>query len=328
VPSYRRIIRSLGWNKISVAISLLIFFVAASTLYHVFRNIQFGKVFAAIEAQSDQEILCAGGFVVAGYVFLTFYDVFALRTIGKNNVPFLVAAFASFTSSTIGHALGAATVTGGIVRLRIYSGFGLSAVDIAKIAVITGITFWLGNALVLGGAMSFAAEAASMVDHLPSWINRSIGLAALSAIACYLIWLIPRRRALGHRQWRIVLPNARFTLVQIAIGAAELTLVALAMYSLLPPSPKVAFPTVLVIFLTATLLGTISHAPGSLGIMEAAMLIGLPQFQKEELLATLLTFRILYFVIPLFVATIALGLRELRLVARRVTTRDHSRQTL
>ena len=58
------------------------------------------------------------------------------------------------------------------------------------------------------------------------------------------------------------------------------------------------------------------------------MLIGLPQFQKEELLATLLTFRILYFVIPLFVATIALGLRELRLVARRVTTRDHSRQTL
>jgi uncharacterized membrane protein YbhN (UPF0104 family) len=78
----------------------------------------------------------------------------------------------------------------------------------------------------------------------------------------------------------------------------------------------VDFATVLVIFLTATLLGTISHAPGSLGVIEAAVLIGLPQFQKEELLAALLTFRALYFVLPLVLASCVLAVRELGLLAR------------
>ncbi len=96
------------------------------------------------------------------------------------------------------------------------------------------------------------------------------------------------------------------------------------MYTLLPPGPVMDFATVLVIFLTATLLGTISHVPGNLGIIEAALLIGLPQFQREELVAALLTFRILYFVIPLFFAMLALGLRELGLVARPTTRSQRS----
>ena len=45
------------------------------------------------------------------------------------------------------------------------------------------------------------------------------------------------------------------------------------------------------------------------------MLIGLPQFQREELLAALLTFRAVYFVLPLLVATLTLGVRELWMIA-------------
>jgi glycosyltransferase 2 family protein len=76
----------------------------------------------------------------------------------------------------------------------------------------------------------------------------------------------------------------------------------------------------LVIFLTAILLGTVSHAPGGLGVIEVTMLIGLPQFQREELLAALLTFRALYFVIPVLLATLTLGLRELWMLAWPAST--------
>ena len=306
----------LSRSRISAAVSLLILAMAGFALYELLRDIDFGKVVAAVEAQSRQRIAIAGAFVVAGYVTLTFYDLFALRTIGRRHVPYPVAALASFTSSTIGHSLGAAVVTGGLVRLRIYSGWGLTVVDIAKIAFVTGMTFWLGNALLLGGATAYAPEAASAVDHLPSWINRTIGLAGLCAIACYLIWLSPQPRTIGRSGWRIVLPNLRFTLLQIGIGAMDLTLVTLAMYVLLPPSPPVPFVAVLVVFLTATLLGTVSHAPGGLGVIETAMLVGLAQFPREELLAALLTFRALYFVLPLLLAALSLGLREVRMLAR------------
>jgi hypothetical protein len=88
------------------------------------------------------------------------------------------------------------------------------------------------------------------------------------------------------------------------------------MYTLLPPTPAIGFLSLLVIFVMATLLGFLSHAPGSLGVLEAAMLIGLSQFDKEQVLATLLIYRALYFILPLFLAIIALGVRELWLALR------------
>ena len=187
----------LGRSTISAAIILSIVAVAAFALYELLHDIDFGKVAAALRALSIEKIVAAGAFVVAGYVTLTFYDLFALRTIGRHKVPYSVAALASFTSSTIGHSLGAAMLTGGLIRLRIYSVWGLTVVDIAKIAFVTGMTFWLGNALLLGDAMAYAPEAATAINHLPSSINRAIGLAGPTGIACYLLWLAPRPRAVG-----------------------------------------------------------------------------------------------------------------------------------
>lgn len=316
-----RISGRLGRSTIGAAVSLSILVVTTFILYALLREIDIVKVIAALEAQSIKNIATAGAFVVSGYITLTFYDLFALHTIGRHKIPYAVAALASFTSSTIGHSLGAAIVTGGLVRLRIYSNWGLTAVDIAKIAFVTGMTFWLGNALLLGGATIYAPEAAAALDHLPSWINRAIGLAVLCGIVCYLVWLSRRPRAVGRSGWRIVLPNPRLTLVQIGIGTLDLSLVTLAMYTLLPPVPAVSFVTVLVIFLIAAILGTASHAPSGLGVIEATMLVGLPQFEREQLLAALVTFRALYFVLPLVLATLSLGLREVRLLMRPAPAR-------
>jgi glycosyltransferase 2 family protein len=306
----------LSRSKISIAVSLAILAVAGITFYQLVRDVDFGKVKAAIEAQSMHQLAVAGALVVAGYVTLTFYDLFALRLIGRRGVPYSVAALASFASSTIGHNLGAAVLTGGLIRLRIYSVWGLTVADVARIALVTGMTFVLGNAALLGATTAYAPGAASVVDHLSPSLNRAIGVVGLVVLACYLLWLRPRRRTIGHAAWRLVLPSLPFTLLQIAIGALDLLVVTSAMYTLLPPNPAVGFASVLVIFLTATLLGAASHAPGGLGVIEVTMLLGLPQFAKEELLAALLTFRTLYYVLPLLIAAASLGMREMWMLAR------------
>ena len=71
------------------------------------------------------------------------------------------------------------------------------------------------------------------------------------------------------------------------------------------------------VFILATLLGFASHAPGSIGVFDAAMLVALPQFGKEELLATLVVFRILYFLIPFGISIWIMGTRELWLSVMR-----------
>jgi uncharacterized membrane protein YbhN (UPF0104 family) len=79
----------------------------------------------------------------------------------------------------------------------------------------------------------------------------------------------------------------------------------------LPGDPNIDFVTIAVVFVSATLLGFASHAPGGLGVFDAAMLVALWQFDKESVLAGLLLFRLLYYIVPFALALIILGTREL-----------------
>jgi hypothetical protein len=228
-------------------------------------------------------------------------------------VPYRIAALSSFTSYTIGHNIGATVFTGGAIRFRIYSDHGLSAIDVAKICFLSGLTFWLGNTFVLGIGMAWHPWAASAMDQLPPGVNRLIAIGGLAAIVAYLVWLTVgvERRQLGQNGWKVVLPSARLTLVQILIGVVDLGFCAMAMYLLMPAQPDIDFISLAVVFILATLLGFASHAPGSLGVFDAAMLVALPEFGREQLLATLVVFRILYFMIPFGISVSIMGWREL-----------------
>jgi uncharacterized membrane protein YbhN (UPF0104 family) len=144
-------------------------------------------------------------------------------------------------------------------------------------------------------------------------MNQLIGLGCLAGIGAYLVWLVTgtSRRELGQNGWKVVLPSAKLTLVQILIGVVDLGFCALAMYLLMPTEPHIDFVSLAVVFILATLLGFASHAPGSIGVFDAAMLVALPEFSKEQLLATLVVFRILYFLIPFGISISIMGMREL-----------------
>jgi uncharacterized membrane protein YbhN (UPF0104 family) len=305
-----------GWGRIGFALSVLIVGAAGATLFYILRDIDISRVLDAIGSKPMHVVAFAAGFIGVSYVMLTFYDFFSLHTIGCGHVPYRVAALASFTSYSIGHNLGATVFTAGAVRWRIYSAWKLSVADVAKMAFVTGLTFWLGNIVVLGIGMVVEPEAAGAVDHLPALANQAIGAAGLAIIAGYVLWLIPRPRTVGIGTWFVTLPGAPLTLVQIGIGVIDLCAGGLALYVLLPVDPAVDFTAVLVIYVAATLLGFLSHSPGSLGVFEAAVLIALPQFAREELVASLLLFRCLYFVLPLILALLAMAARELRLSSR------------
>jgi uncharacterized membrane protein YbhN (UPF0104 family) len=312
LTSARRFFREyIGWHRIGIAVSLAIIAIAISTLVHQLRDIDIAKVIAALRATPAHSIAWAAIFVVAGYVTLTFYDLFALRTIGRRDVPYRIAALASFTSYSIGHNVGATVFTGGMVRFHIYSAWALTLIDVAKIAFVTGLTFWLGNTFVLGVGMAYAPEAASAINQLPAWFNRSLAIGFLAAIAVYLAWLSGGLRVVGRSNWRLTLPGPALTLVQIGLGVLDLGCGALAMHALLPNESELDFVGIAIPFVMATLLGFVSHAPGSLGVFDAAMLVALRQYEKEELLAALLLFRLLYFMIPFAFALMALGLRAL-----------------
>ena len=307
-------------HRVGVVVSVTVIGIACYVLYHMLRGIDLDEVVEAIKETEPSSIALAALFVAAGYFTLTFYDWFAVRAIGRTEIPYRVNALAAFTSYSIGHNVGASVFTGGAVRYRIYSGWGLNAIDVAKICFLAGLTFWLGNAAVLGLGIACHPEAAAAIDQLPPWLNRVIALLIILGLVSYVVWVWMKPRGVGRGPWTVVLPGGPLTLLQIAIGIVDLGFCALAMYVLMPDEPYVGFVVVAVIFVSATLLGFASHSPGGLGVFDAAMLYGILHFDKqmdrEDLLAGMLLFRVLYYIAPFVISVILLTFREVILGAR------------
>jgi uncharacterized membrane protein YbhN (UPF0104 family) len=322
--SFRSIFRFLrekvNWHFVGIIISVVLITIAAVVLYNILKDLDPRQVVAALRDKPPHALVLAGIFVAAGYFTLTFYDYFALHSIDRGDVPYRIAALAGFTSYSIGHNIGFSVLAGGAVRYRIYSLSGLTVIDVAKICVIAGLTFWLGNVAFLGIGLVIEPEAVVAIDTLPENINRAIGAAALIGLVAYVLWvsLAKRTIGIGHGEWTVTLPGGRLTLVQIGLGVIDLSCCAAAMYVLMPNSPQIDFISLSVIFVSATLLGFASSAPGGLGVFDAAMLLALMNFDRhstgrfgaESVLGALLIFRLFYYVIPFTISLAIIGVRE------------------
>ena len=283
---------------------------ALFALTRALHNVDYDQVFAIIRQTEPSVIGFALILITASYGSITLYDWLALHTMGRKDVPYRIAALASFTSYPIAHGIGAVALISPIIRYRIYSRSGIGAVDVAKICFLTGLTFWLGNMTALGISLLYEPVAISVLDHLTPRINRLLALALLSGVVAFLIWSWRHPRSLGKSQWLVPLPSGPLVLLQILIGFLDLTAAALAMYVLIPTAQDIGLFRLMAVFIAATLLGFASHAPAGLGMFDATILIGLGSEDREQMLATLLMFRFLYHFVPMLIALAMFGAVE------------------
>ena len=285
----------------SVAIAAMALF----ALTHALKNVDYDEVFGAIRRTNAGTVVLALMLVATSYGSLTLYDLLALRTIGRTDVPYRIAALASFTSYPIAHGVGAVALIALVIRYRIYSYHRLGVFDVANISFLTGLTFWLGNLTALGLSLLVAPDAISLIDFLPAPVNRWLAVALLLGVFAFLLWTWRQPRRIGTRRWPVRLPSGPVVLLQIVIGIVDLGAAALAMYVLIPGGLDIGIFRVIAVFIAATLLGFASHAPAGIGVFDAAILIGLGGEGRESLIAALLIFRVLYHFLPF---VIALGL--------------------
>jgi uncharacterized membrane protein YbhN (UPF0104 family) len=290
---------------LGVVISLAIAAIAIYALTHALKKVNYDEVFAIVQRTSPGLIALALTLVAISYGSLTLYDLLALRTIKRNDIPYRIAALASFTSYPIAHGVGAVALVSPVIRYRIYSCNGLGAMEVANICFLTGLTFWLGNLTALGLSLLSDPGAISLFDYLPPLLNRLLAAALLLGIVAFLVWSWLSPRSIGTRRWPVRLPSGPLVLLQIAIGIVDLGAAALAMYVLIPAGLNIEIFRLITVFIAATLLGFASHAPAGLGVFDATILLGLGGDDKEPLIAALLMFRVLYHLLP-FVLALAL----------------------
>jgi phosphatidylglycerol lysyltransferase len=264
-------------------------------------GLQMTEVKAALADLPSHRIWQAGIATVLSYVVLTFYDMLGTRFVG-HALSYGRVAFASFTAYALAHNIGFAMLSGAAIRYRLYVLWGLSPMQIAGVVAFTSLTFVLGG-LVLGGiSLIFVPQAIPVIGGwMPRAMSLALGFAMLGLVVAYGMMGRFRRAPLVMFGTAVPLPGSRMALAQVVLATADVAIVAAIFEALLPPIPALGFLGVLAIYVTAYTMAMLSHVPGGLGVFDTLILVGLtPYLPPATIVSAILVFRLLYYVLPLF----------------------------
>jgi phosphatidylglycerol lysyltransferase len=298
-----------GLRWLAPLAALLVFGGVVAVLHHELKQLHIRSVFEHLHSISRSNILGALGFTAASYLLLSSYDALALRY-RQRILPYGRILFTSFIAYSFGHTLGFAAFTGAAIRFRLYSTAGVTAVDVATISAFCSLSIGIGLTTLTGLSLLVSPEQASALLHLqPEW-SMAVGFLLLSVVAAYGLWAALSRNVLEIRGWALRPPGPTIGLVQIFLSVVDLSLSSAVLFWLLPPEAHISFLAFVGAYAVAVIAGIISHVPGGIGVFETVILYTLPGVPKDALLGSLLAYRLVYYLVPLFFGTLLFITKE------------------
>ncbi|KQM30112.1 bifunctional lysylphosphatidylglycerol flippase/synthetase MprF [Sphingomonas sp. Leaf10] len=296
-------------TPIGVLIVLALIGLGFAALEHLTQEVRFADVRAAMHALSPHRIVLALLATAGSYLALTFYDLLALRVIGRP-LPWRTAALASFTSYTLSHNLGLALLTGGSARYRIYTAAGLDGPDVARIVAIASGTFWAGVVSVTGAALLLHHGPLDLVGlklsagqvALAGWSIAALAVGSLAA--CALV-----RTPIRLFGFTLPLPTPTQLLLQIAIALIDISCASAALFVLIPGATPALLPAFILAYALGIVAAVVTHVPGGIGVFEAVVLAVVPA-DRAALFAALIAYRVLYYLLPLALGILVLAWHE------------------
>ncbi|KQN00413.1 bifunctional lysylphosphatidylglycerol flippase/synthetase MprF [Sphingomonas sp. Leaf25] len=289
-----------------VAALVALGFTALETLT---REIRFDDVAHAIHALSPVRVVLALLCTAGSYLALTFYDVLALRVIGRP-LPWRTAALASFTSYTLSHNLGLSLLTGGSARYRIYSGAGLDGPDVARVVAVASGTFWAGVVTVGGVALLLHDGALALAGWtLGQGATRALGMGVLALTIALLAGCAFAPRPLRLFGMAVPLPSLAQALAQIGIAVVDIAFASTALFVLIPGGQAALLPAFILAFTLGMVAAVVTHVPGGIGVFEAVVLAVVP-VDRATLFAALIAYRVVYYLLPLGIGVALLAVYE------------------
>jgi uncharacterized membrane protein YbhN (UPF0104 family) len=295
---------------------LLVFTGAARLLYvelnkpeYSVANIKDGLRWIAVK--HPWRIIIASLLTVLNFVILVGYDWFAVRYVGEKKLPLRKIALASFITYAFSLNFGA-SLFGTSIRYRLYSVWGVPLVKIVELLVILGLTFWFGVFTLAGVIFTVAPfkVPATLVEELkiiPFHHTFWVGILLLMVSGSYVLLSALCREPIRLWRWKIPVPPLKLTLCQIVIACGDLIVAAAVLYTLLPPVEG-GYVRVLGVWMLAYVGVVISHVPGGYGFQEWVVLAFCP---GHRVAAALIVFRVIYYWVPLAIASALLGGHEL-----------------
>jgi len=310
--------KSLLRKILGPGLSVILFTAAIWLLHGELKTYHLGDILKAVESIPAARMGVAIGLIILSYAIMTGYDALALRYI-RHQLAYSRIGLASFIGYAFSNNIGLSMIAGGSVRYRLYSAWGLSALQITQVVVFCTLTLWLGFFTLGGAVFLIKPPAIPSTVHLPLASLRAVAMVMLVALLVYGILTVARKAPIKIREWEIQLPSIGMFASQLIIAALDWMLASFVLFVLLAPGTGMSYPEFMAVYLLAQLVGLVSQVPGGLGVFETVIVLMLStRLPASQIFGALLAYRVLYYWLPLGVAALLLGLQEILRKRERV----------
>ncbi|MEJ7930270.1 YbhN family protein [Ramlibacter sp. AN1015] len=290
------------WAKVKRLLTFTFFAAVTVFVVRYARNVEWAEVWSSIAETPWQLLSGAAALSALSYTLYSCFDLLGRHYTG-HTLPTRRVMKINFISYAFNLNLGA--VVGAVAfRFRLYSRLGLDNATIGRVVSLSLVTNWLGYLLLAGGAFVIAPLQLPPHWKLDMVELRWLGVALLAVVALYVaLCLWSPRRSFTIRGHELLLPPRRMVPLQLAMSCANWMMMAGVVYLLL--RRELPYAAVLNVLLVAAIAGVITHVPAGIGVLEGVFVALLSHRISEwQLLAALLSYRALYYMIPLLVAAL------------------------
>jgi uncharacterized membrane protein YbhN (UPF0104 family) len=290
----RRILSVLG--VVATALGLYL-------LYRVMRRYDFAEVADAVTSAPLWAILSAVAFTAGSFASMALMEWLAVRyTRQKVSVRRIVRT--AVAALGIGHSIGFVALSSGGVRYRMYRRVDVEPLAIGEIVLFSGLTVGLGLATVGGVALLWrGGDLLAEPLGIPPGVLDALGWAALSAVAGYLLVCLFAPPVWRFGKFHFRLPTPATAVAQTISGAANLACVSAALYCCLRGFATLDYPTAAALYVGSDVSALVGHVPGGWGVFEYIVTESLAD---PRVIAGVVLFRAIYFLLPLAIGLITL----------------------
>jgi uncharacterized membrane protein YbhN (UPF0104 family) len=309
---FGRFLGSAVWHFIAV----LLLSAAAFILWREFHDLRPEDLAAAIRAWGWQSAVLAVGFSGASFLLMGVVELMGLRWAGAK-IDAASGMAGGFIACAISHSLGANLLVAGAVRARFYAKHGITLRQVAAATVFNSFTFTVGLATLAGTSLLLAgSREIAAVSRIANPVADALGGLLVTGVVGYVVLCAVLHRPLRVFGHTIKLPSLRVALAQLAIGTIDNAMAAAILWVLLPAG-ALSYFTFVGAYAPSVIVGLISHVPGGVGVFESSVSTLTRGLDPAALAAAFLGYRLFFFLIPLAIAGLALGVDIVRERARR-----------
>lgn len=308
-----RTLKLLKRTAMAAFVTLMVLLIANQA-----RDMDWSEVLEALRGYDLSGVAPAFAIAVPAYLACAAFDLIGRFATG-HNLPLVRTALISYTGYFFSLNLGA--LIGGLAfRYRLYMPYKLGAVTTSQVIALSVITNWSGYVLIAGGVLAFEPPGLP-----PGWavnpaLLRGIGALLLLLAAAYLVaCALKGGTTVRWKGSLLELPTLGIAAIQLALSIISWSSIGGIITWLL--GGELSWFTVMPVLMISAIAGIWSHVPSGLGVTEFVFvsLLG-HQVPGSHLLAAILVFRIVYYLVPFAIAVIAYAWLEY--TAGRIGTAD------